>query len=321
MDNPASLVAPTATESNRIRHSHAKLHALMCIPTFCWAANIVAVKEGLLGFSALALMQLRVAGAATIFVVLYLLRKRVSDLHLPRRDWVIMVVLGVCGVTLNQLCFIGGLARSTVAHAGLVVALGPIMVLVIACAIGLEALTVSKFAGMLIAFTGVAVLTLSKTGRGGGGYWVGDLILLAGSAFFAIYTILVKEVADKYDALTLNTLPSVFGVPLLVPIATHALTSTRWESVPTHAWLGLGYTIVFGSVVPYLIFAVVLRELSAARVAAFSYIQPVIATGLGFWLLHERLTLKVIVGGILILGGVYLTERERGEEVEIGSRE
>lgn len=316
MDNPSSLAAPPAVDRKPNRHSHALLHALMCIPTFCWAANIVAVKEGLLGFGALALMQLRVAGAGIIFVVLFLLRRKISDLRLPRRDWIIMVLLGVCGVTLNQLCFIGGLARSTAAHAGLIVALGPIIVLVIACAIRLEVLTISKFAGMLIAFSGVAVITLGKTGRGDGGYWVGDLILLAGSGFFAVYTILVKEVADKYDALTLNTLASVFGVPLLLPFAIQPTLSVHWDQVPTLAWVGLSYTIVFGSVVPYLIFAIVLRELSAARVAAFSYIQPVIATGLGVWLLHERLTVKIVAGGILILGGVYLTEREKGEEVE-----
>ena len=72
--------------------------------------------------------------------------------------------------------------------------------------------------------------------------------------------------------------------------------------------------IVFGSVVSYLLFAYVLTELAASRVAAFNYLQPVIASGLAIWLLSERLTSKVVMGGGLILAGVYLTERERGEE-------
>jgi drug/metabolite transporter (DMT)-like permease len=49
-------------------------------------------------------------------------------------------------------------------------------------------------------------------------------------------------------------------------------------------------------------------------VAAFAYLQPVVAALLGTWLLGERITLRVVAGGALILLGVYLAERERGEE-------
>jgi drug/metabolite transporter (DMT)-like permease len=69
--------------------------------------------------------------------------------------------------------------------------------------------------------------------------------------------------------------------------------------------------VVFGSVISYLLFAYVLTELAASRVAAFNYLQPVIASGLGIWLLSEQLTAKEVIGGALILAGVYLTERER----------
>lgn len=50
------------------------MHGLMFIATFCWAGNIVAVKEGLTGFTPSALTQLRVAGAALVFAVIYFFR-------------------------------------------------------------------------------------------------------------------------------------------------------------------------------------------------------------------------------------------------------
>lgn len=289
------------------------MHGLMFIATFCWAANIVAVKEGLTGFSPSALTQLRVAGAALLFAVIYFFRHGRPRLRLTRREWGFMALVAMSGVTFNQLFFIGGVARSSVAHAGLIVALGPVMVLVLSCLLRLEALTVPKFLGMLISFAGVAVLTIGKGARGNGSYLKGDLILLAGSAVFAYYTILVKEAADRYDAVTLNGIAYVIGLIVLLPFAGQSLFDVRWGSVPSAAWWGVSYAIVFGSVVPYMIFAVAMTELTAARVAAFAYIQPVIATGLGIWLLHEMLTLKIILGGILIIAGVYITERERGE--------
>jgi drug/metabolite transporter (DMT)-like permease len=89
--------------------------------------------------------------------------------------------------------------------------------------------------------------------------------------------------------------------------------ATRWSALTFEAWWGLAFLIIFGTVVSYLLFAYVMTELAASRVAAFNYLQPVIASGLGIWLLSERLTSKVLLGGMIILAGVYLTERERGE--------
>ena len=297
------------------------MHTMMFVATFCWAANIIAVKEALRGFDSLALTQLRITFAGVIFLVLMWSTGKFRSLQLSRRDWVLMIFTGVTGVTLNQLCFIAGLKFSSASHAGLIVALGPIMVLVLACSIRLEALTIPKFVGMLVAFGGVAILTTAKSGAGLPKAWLGDLILLAGSAFFAVYTILVKEVADKFDALTINALAYIFGVPLLVPFTVPAVSRVHWGEVPSDAWWALAYAIFFGSIVPYLLFAWAMTELTAARVAAFNYFQPLIATAFGVWMLHEKVGLRLLIGGALILAGLYLTERERGEEARSPSRE
>ena len=291
--------------------SHASMHLLMLFATCCWAANIVAGKEALVGFGPLALAQLRALGAALVFLLVFLVWPGKPRLELSGRQWWLMAVLGLSGVTLNQLFFIGGLARTSVAHTGLIVALGPVMVLVLSCALRLEPLTALKLTGMLVSFGGVAVLTVGHGGQTNGAHWQGDLIVLASSAVFACYTILVKGVSDRYDALTLNTLVFGVGALLLVPAGAPAVLGVRWSSLPSPVWWSLAYMIIFGSVAPYLIYAFALTELAASRVSAFSYLQPVIATALGIWLLAERLTARAVVGGALILLGVYLTERER----------
>lgn len=320
MDKAVFIPSPAVEARSRAR-SHRLMHLLMLLATFCWAGNVVAIKEALDGFQPLALALIRIGGAAAIFAVLFWGWRDRPAIRLTRREWFVMAMVAMTGVTFNQLFFIAGLARSSVAHAGLIVALGPVMVLVISCLLRLEALTILKFAGMLISFGGVAVLTTGKVGHGSGGHWVGDMILLAGSGVFATYTILMKEIADKYHVLTLNLAAYAIGTMVMIPFGVSAVADVRWASIPPHAWAGMGYAILFGSVVPYLAFSTAINELTASRVAAFSYIQPVIATGLGVWLLAERISLKIILGGTLILLGVYLTERERGEEQEVGSRE
>ena len=293
------------------------MHLLMLGATFCWASNIVAGKEALRGFGALPLAQLRVAGAAIILGFLFLAWRKRPELHLSAHQWAFLLWTALFGITLNQLFFIGGLARSSVAHTGLIVALGPVMVLVLASMMRLEALTILKIVGMAISFTGVGFLTMGRTGQASGATLKGDIILLIGSAVFAYYTVLVKEVVDEFDPLTLNMLIFGLGAAMMIPFTARALLAMPWAELPAIAWWGLGYMVVFGSVTAYLIFAFALSELTAARVAAFSYLQPGIATALGIWLLGERLTYNVVIGGILILFGVYLTERERGEDVQL----
>lgn len=288
----------------------------MLVATICWAANIVAGKEALRGFGPVALAQLRAFGAGLVLLLASVLWGRGSALHVKRREWPLMILLALAGVALNQLFFVLGLSRTSVAHTSLIIALGPVMVLVLSCLRRLEALTVLKLAGMLVSFAGVAVLTIRHAAETNGAHWQGDLIVLASSASFAVYTILVKQVSQRYDALTLNTL--VFGLAglLMIPIGAPAVLEVRWSTLSSPVWWSLAYMIVFGSVISYAIFAHSLTELAASRVAAFNYLQPVIAIAAAIWLLGERLTTQAMAGGTLILLGVYLAERERAGAIE-----
>ena len=290
------------------------MHFLLFWGTVFWASNIVAGKEAVSGFGAMGLAQLRLAGAALLFAALFLAWRKRPELRLSRRQWLVLTGVAFNGLTLNQICFINGLARTSVAHTGLIVALGPVMVLSLSCLMRLEPLTLPKLLGMLISFGGVAVLTLGGEEVGSAAHWQGDLIVLAGSVSFAYYTIQVKEIANRYDALTLNTLTFALGALLMIPFAARSVLNIRWANVTLGAWGGLGFMIVLGTVVAYLFYAFALTELSASRAAAFAYLQPVVAALLGTWLLGEKITVRVVAGGALILLGVYLAERERGEQ-------
>ncbi len=296
------------------RVNHARMHLLMLLVVVCWASNIIAGKQALTGFSALALAQLRVLGSAVIFIIGAVATGRLRGIRISARKWLLLAAIAANGIAANQLTFIGGMARTTVAHTGLIVALGPIMVLAIAVMMRLEVLTAWKIAGMVIALAGVGILTADNPGQGNGSHFLGDFILLISTVVFAVYIVLLKEVADEFDTLTLNTIIFAMGAGMMLPFCARSVFLTHWSALSLEAWWGLVFLIVFGSVIPYLLFAYVLTGLAASRAAAFNYLQPVIATGLGIWILSEQLTSKVLAGGTLILAGVYLTERERGDE-------
>jgi drug/metabolite transporter (DMT)-like permease len=300
------------TPSKQRHHRMGLTTFLMLVTTFCWASNIVAGKVALTGFKPLALAQLRMAGAAILYVILYFAWRGIPTLRLTKRQWLILALMALTGITLNQICYIGGLARTSVTHTGLIQAIGPVMVLMLSASIGTETLTYRKAFGMAISFAGVALLLLEKPVQGSGANWLGDLIVIAAGGFFALYTVLIKDVAKFYDSVTLNMLVFGLGTLFLIPFCATSVSEVQWNRIPAYAWWGLAYMVVFGSFVAYLIYAFALEKLSASRVAAFAYLQPLMAASMGIWLLGERISLPVIIGGIVILIGVHLTESARG---------
>lgn len=304
-------------ELKRNPHRSGLANSLMLVTTFCWASNIVAGKEALTGFDPLSLAQLRMAGAAILYILLYVAWRGRPKLRFEQREWLMLTLMALTGIALNQICYIGGLARTSVTHTGLIQAIGPVMVLLLSASMGMESLTHSKIIGMTISFLGVALLLIERPEQGSGASWLGDLIVIAAGGFFAYYTILVKKSASRYDPLTSNALVFGLGTIFLVPFCMHSVVQIRWSQIPPHAWLGLAYMVLFGSFVAYLIYAFALEKLSASNVAAFAYLQPLMAALMGMWLLGEKISLTAALGGALILFGVYFTERARGERKNI----
>lgn len=108
---------------------------------------IVAGKIVMLGgIGPVPLTQLRVGGGATAFLILFLARRGQPRSRPTRGDWVDLALAAVFGITLNQLLFISGIDATSAAHSGLIVALGPVMVLALACALRLESFTALKAA-------------------------------------------------------------------------------------------------------------------------------------------------------------------------------
>jgi drug/metabolite transporter (DMT)-like permease len=287
------------------------MYGLMLLATLSWGINPVAGKEALTGFAPAALAQLRLIGAALGYLAIFFAWPKRPRLGLRLRDWLFLVMVAALGVTFNQFFFVLGLAKSSVVHSGLIFATGPVMVLVISCLLRLESLTVAKLGGMLISFGGVVFLTMGMGSRADGGLWQGDILYLLGTVTFSGYTVAVKEIVDRFDALTLNTFTFGLGAVLLLPFGVPSVWRTSWGTLPRAAWLGLACMIVFGSLLPYLIYAYALSGLTAARVSAFGYIQPLITAGLGAWWLGEQVSWRLVFCGVAILLGVYVTERAR----------
>ena len=293
---------------------HTLLYILIALMVFFWSANYIVAKIALREFPPLLLGGLRICLAGLFILPAYAMQRAShpkSEIRNPKSEIPMLVYLGLFGVTLNQLFFIVGLSRTSVLHSSLIIAMTPIFVLAIAALIKQEQITVRKAAGMLIAVIGVGILNAlpASTAPGASPTLLGDLFVFLAGVTFAMFTVLSKKVSLRHSAITVNTFAYVGGAVALAPVVIWQGQSFSYHTVTLAGWSSLLYMALFPSVICYLIYYYALGHISASRVSAFSYLQPVIATLLAALTLGERVTLPLVAGGAVIFSGVYLTER------------
>jgi drug/metabolite transporter (DMT)-like permease len=307
-----------------------------------WAINFLIVKIGLRHLPALTFASFRLVAAgifmlliAPLFRLLPIFRDSSSPSPnvIPQTNNVIpsnardllpsptghdlwtFAYLGFFGVSVNQLCFTLGLRYTNVTHSSIIVGMAPMYTLALALIFRLEQLTWAKALGMAIAFSGVAILASGTGMNSHSPTLLGDAITMCGSLGFAMYVVLGKRVAARYNALTMTTWNFIFGALIILPIAIQQALSqnlfAHYRDIPWQAWACIVYTGLFSSTLAYLFYFWLLRYLEASQLASFSYLLPVSASALSIMFLGERGSWLELLGGALALLGVYTIESSR----------
>ncbi|HVP46317.1 MAG TPA: DMT family transporter [Bryobacteraceae bacterium] len=285
------------------------LYTLISLMVLLWSANFIIGKVALREFPPLLLGALRIGLAGVFLAPAYWRKARAG----PPADLLLLGFLAICNVG-NQLLFLIGLHRTTVAHSALIIGVGPIFVLLIAAAMGLERITLRKTAGMILALGGVAALAYQATAKRAAAAsseatLAGDAITALACVLFSLFAVYGKKAAERHSTVTVNGFAYVSGAALLAPVVLWQARQFPFAHVSAAGWSSLVYMALFPSVICYLIYYHALTHISAARVSAFIYLEPLIATLMGVAFLGERITGSLVAGGTVIFTGVYLTER------------
>jgi drug/metabolite transporter (DMT)-like permease len=304
--NSTAVLSPAAAAPAR-KPSHALLLASLVFMLFLWSLNYIAGKVALRTLDPVSLACFRLQLAALLMLPLYFAQpNRAKPL---RKDWWAIIYLGFFGVVLNQGLFTVGLNYTTSAHSAVIIAIGPVIILILARALGMEALTAAKITGMALSFVGVFLLEAEQGAPNHSPLLLGDLITLGGTIGFAVYTVLGKRLASAYDAIAMNTFNCVAAALMLLPLSLYQAFHLNWHAVGWSGWLGMFYMAAGSSVGAYTLFYWALRYMSASRVAVISYFQPVVVIVLAALFLGDHPSKYLLFGTALVLAGVVLAER------------
>lgn len=231
--------------------------------------------------------------------------------RIAREDIPRVLLLGFLVVPINQGFFLFGLTRTTPSHAGLLYALTPLVVLLLARRILHEGYLWSKLAGVVVAFTGVAIIFLERGLAHEATVLQGDLLILVAVFGWSLYTVLSKPLLTKYDPMAVTAWSIIAGTLSCTPAFFIPGAIPPLGSIPPAVWGGILYLSIGTSVVAYPLWSFALRHLEASKVAIATNLQPILTAGLSWLIFRERFTPGFFVGAALILAGVAWVESRR----------
>ncbi len=301
-----------------MKHAPGRNDLELFLVVLFWAFNVTVVKLALREMEPLAFNIIRFVCASTVLLVAT--RVTEGSLGVRRGDVRRILLLGVVGHTLYQICFVHGLARTTASSTALIFGSTPVIVAILSRLAGHERIGLSGALGAAAAFYGVSLIVGGTASPGSGaGRWggevMGDLLILGAALCWSTYTVLSRDLLTRYSPLRITTLTLAFGTVLLVPASVPDLARQDWQTVSAMTWLGLAYSFVFALVISYVLWYRSVRKVGNLRTAIYSNLVPVFGTLFGVVLLGDRITTGLWLGAALILSGIVLTRIGTGSAV------
>ena len=286
----------------------------------CWAGAGIAVKEALVVFTPLTLIILRFTLAIVLMLLVGLLFRGHEVLGLQRvekRD-IPLFVLG--GLFQPFLYFIfetytyQSFASPTIAEAML--STQPIMAPILAFIILREKVTRNNVVGILISTMGMLLLLLVGANNFALGNPWGVLLAVVTVSMSVGYTIILRRIPTRYSSLSI-----VFYVQLVALVLFYAVwgvfdrQSLQDTIAPLSADLSpviaVGYLAVFASVTAFILFCYTVRQIGVTRANVFNNVRPVFTALLMWVIFDEQLPVWKWVGIIVIVIGLFISQKQR----------
>jgi drug/metabolite transporter (DMT)-like permease len=202
--------------------------------------------------------------------------------------------------------------------AALLITTEPMFILTLGWLLGQQRITWLSALGLGTGVAAVALVTgaeFSLSQRN----LLGSAAVLLSAFAWAAGVVVSPKLRLPTDALARTSMPLVCGggMLLLAGVVTGEFQKMQWSAISRGSLLGLGYLIVFGTVVAFTAYTWLLQRCPPTLVATHTYANPVVAVLLGWLLAHEPLTMRVVFALVAVLGAIMLIRR--GERAVMAS--
>lgn len=245
-------------------------------------------------------------GLLLLLLVLY--QKKHLLTHLSRRDWLQLFLLSFFGTAIPACCVIYGLSLTSALKAGFLMQTQGVAAVLFAVLFLRERLIWKQVVGIMLLLLGSLLVVMKDLQTP---IWqsfnLGDGLLVLGSLGFGYAFLPAKQLTVKIASLPLTVWKLLLGAIFVLPLLLFQTTAVSFSFSPLLFW-ALPLYVVSNFCVGYVTQQEGLKHLPAWEAAMVMQSMPLFSTLFAILLLHERISLMQIIGGLIILvGGVVLT--------------
>ncbi len=294
----------------RIPFDVALTYLSLIFTTFCWGGTFIAGR--ILGETTSPINSAFYRFAIATIVLLFLIKVIEGRISIPpKKTWLKLLFLGLTGVFSYNILFFEGLKQIEAGRASLLIALNPLAITASAVILFGEKLTVKQCLGVVVSLGGaVFVITNGHPSTiFTGGFGLGELAILGCVASWTAYSITGRSVVGTISPIAAVFYSSLIGTLLLLPFALADDCFTAASHFRSREWVSLLFLGVLGTAVGFTLYYLAIRKIGASRASVFINLVPLFSIILSILLLGETLKKSVLIGGAILLFGVYLTNR------------
>ena len=270
-----------------------------------WVASKYGIKQGIFAFELSAIRN----GLGGLALIIFFLLKGQKLPTFKEFKWLLgmsillfVIANGFSTYALNEIP--SGLAA-------LIAALYPLSVVIIEkLKYNNTKITTLTFQGMLLGIIGIGIVFYENLAvHNSMGYFVGlvvSLIAMLSWSFGTIFIARNKMGMNPYYATGWQMFLSCF---FLGAVAVASGKSTPLQEITFSIWMVIAYLIVASSIIAFAAFIYTMKYLPPAIASLYAYINPIVATIVGAYMMNEKLSLPIFIGSFITLTGVYLVNK------------
>ncbi len=284
--------------------------ALFCV-AFFWGTTFLGIRIGVETIPPFMLAGIRNLISGLLILIYLVYQKKLEHIN-PRQFLrafllsILMIVLANGLTTYAEKYITSGLAS-------LISTLNPFFVLVLNLILGYEKLSFKTIIGIVLGMFGIFLIYQSSlSDLLIPEYRQGILAILLAIVAWAVGTVLTKRGSANSLTMLMNVCVQMLIAGVVLTLIQFYLTPTiSTENWSTRSVIAMIYLALFGSVVGYVAFSYLISQLPSTKVTILSYVNLVVALFLGWLILDEVITSRIVLAATLIISGVFIVNYKR----------
>ncbi|MDW7658952.1 MAG: DMT family transporter [Bacillota bacterium] len=284
-----------------------KGHLFALVTITIWSSTFIVSKILLASMTPLQILTIRFAIAIVFLSIIHPRFRRPVSI----REELLFLGIGAA-LVFYFICENSALKQTFTSNVSLIVATIPLLTGVLSMAFNkTRFLTRKRIIGFILAYLGVTLIIISGN-RLQGVKPIGDLLALSAAVLFAFYSLLMEKTPKDRHLIQLTRKVFVYGFFILA-----AVSLISWEpvlplSVTPSMILSLLFLGIVASSLAFILWNHAIKAIGSVKTNQYIYLIPVVTTLMSAVMLSEPITVTTVIGAVLILSGLYLSEKTNG---------